>query len=85
GYFKSEEGKTFVDRLPPAVVAMIKEGQSGSKIAMLYLVARANVLTTPGVAFGPVGENFLRISFAQEYGHIEKALDSIENALRQWA
>ncbi|MFX1603480.1 MAG: pyridoxal phosphate-dependent aminotransferase [Promethearchaeota archaeon] len=83
-YFKSEKGKTFVGRLPPAVVEMIKEAQSGSKIAMLYLVAKANVLTTPGVAFGPVGENFLRISFAQEYGHIETAMDNIESALGRW-
>ncbi len=84
GYFKSEEGRTFEDRLPPGVVNMIREAESGSKIAMLYLVAKAKVLTTPGVAFGPVGENFLRISFAQEYGHIETAMDKIESALRQW-
>ena len=50
----------------------------------LYLVAKANVLTTPGVAFGPVGENFLRISYAQEYGHIETAMDYVESALSQW-
>jgi aspartate/methionine/tyrosine aminotransferase len=37
-----------------------------------------------GSFFGPGGEGYLRLSFAQEYGLIEKALNNMEEILEPW-
>ncbi|MFX1561178.1 MAG: pyridoxal phosphate-dependent aminotransferase, partial [Promethearchaeota archaeon] len=80
-YLRSQKAQSFYEKLPDVGKQWIGEGDSGSKISTLYLVAKAKTLTAPGVAFGQIGEDFLRVSFAQEYGLIEKALDNIQEVL----
>ena len=49
------------------------------------LLERAHVSTTPGKAFGSLGEGHLRLSFATSRENIEKALEKMEKALiRVW-
>lgn len=83
-YLRSEKVNFFYNRIPDVGKQWVNEGDSGSKISMLYLIARAKTLTAPGIAFGPVGENFLRVSFAQEYGLIENALNNMQKVLEPW-
>ncbi len=83
-YLRSEKVKSFYDRVPDVGKQWVNEGDSGSKISMLYLMARVKTLTAPGIAFGSVGENFLRVSFAQEYGLIENALNNMQKVLEPW-
>ncbi|WP_405293211.1 pyridoxal phosphate-dependent aminotransferase [Methanobrevibacter sp.] len=40
--------------------------------------AKAGVITVPGVAFGSNGENHIRMSYANSYENIEKAMDILE-------
>jgi aminotransferase len=42
------------------------------------LLKEARVSTTPGVAFGPTGENHIRLSFCVPEEMINKAFDRIE-------
>jgi aminotransferase len=83
-YMHSDEAKPFYHRLPPLGKDWVDQGDSGSKVVMLYLVAKAKTLTAPGIAFGDAGENFLRLSFAQDYDLIRQSLDSIEDTLEPW-
>ena len=83
-YLRSEGARSFYNKLPEIGKQWVNEGDSGSKTAMLYIVAKAKTLTAPGIAFGSVGEDFLRVSFAQEYGLIEKALDNIQEVFEPW-
>jgi len=46
------------------------------------LLAEARVSTTPGVAFGPTGEQHLRLSFCVAEEEINKAFDRMEAFLR---
>jgi aminotransferase len=41
-----------------------------------------HVITTPGSAFGPHGEGFVRFSYATKYEEIEEAMSRIERFLR---
>lgn len=50
----------------------------GSYEFALDLAHKAKVATIPGVAFGPGGERYLRISYAQSLENIEEAMDRIE-------
>lgn len=43
---------------------------------------RKNVITVPGSAFDSRGKGYTRISYAAAYGHLEKALDHIEAAVK---
>ena len=43
------------------------------------LLSEAKVSTTPGIAFGPTGENHIRLSFCVPEDMINKAFDRIEN------
>jgi aspartate/methionine/tyrosine aminotransferase len=54
---------------------------SGSLVSMLYLALFANVLTASGGFFGPGGEGYLRVSFAQTYEMIEKAIDFLADSI----
>lgn len=47
----------------------------------LRLLEKQNVLTVPGIAFGPVGDNSIRISFATETSVLEEALTRIHTEL----
>jgi aspartate aminotransferase/aminotransferase len=55
--------------------------RSGSLVTMLYLITATKVLTVSGDWFGPGGEGFLRVSFAQTYENIEKAIDKIAEGM----
>ena len=44
----------------------------------LRLLNEAKVITSPGVAFGPTGENHIRISFGGTEAEINEAFDRIE-------
>ncbi len=46
-----------------------------------WLLKNAKVATVPGTEFGKFGEGYIRLSYATEYGLIEKALDRIERSL----
>ena len=43
--------------------------------------AKAGVITVPGVAFGSNGENHVRMSYANSYENIEKAMDILEESV----
>ncbi|WP_175639513.1 LL-diaminopimelate aminotransferase [Metabacillus schmidteae] len=44
------------------------------------LIDRANVVVTPGHAFGPNGEGYVRIALVQEKDKLKQAISSIEKA-----
>jgi aspartate/methionine/tyrosine aminotransferase len=46
-----------------------------------YLLDEAGVAVLPGTAFGPGGEGYLRLCFANSLTNIRKALGRIESAL----
>ena len=48
-----------------------------------WLLKKAKVAVVPGTEFGRYGEGFVRLSYATEYGLIEKALNRIERAVKK--
>lgn len=44
------------------------------------LVSRAGVIVTPGSAFGPSGEGYVRLALVQDREQLEQALQSVENS-----
>ena len=52
-----------------------------SKFLEEYLLQEAGVATLSGTSFGKYGEGFLRLSYANSIGNIEKALGWIEEAV----
>lgn len=57
-------------------------GENSEEIAT-RLLEKTGVTTTPGSAFGPGGEGYLRLSFAVPFPRLQEAMDRIENALQQ--
>jgi len=47
------------------------------------VLEKTHVITTPGSAFGPHGEGFVRFSYATKYEQIEEAMERIEKMLRK--
>jgi aminotransferase len=47
------------------------------------LLNKGKVAVVPGTEFGKYGEGYVRCSFAQEYGEIEKAMDRMEKHLKR--
>ncbi len=47
-----------------------------------YLLQKANVALVPGSAFGEYGQGYLRLSYANSYQNIERAMERIKKALR---
>ncbi|MBE7053177.1 MAG: pyridoxal phosphate-dependent aminotransferase [Ruminococcaceae bacterium] len=45
-----------------------------------YILEKAHVVTSPGSAFGPDGEGYIRICYASKYEDIKEALKRMENA-----
>ena len=43
--------------------------------------AEAGVITVPGIAFGANGEGHVRMSYANSYENIEKAMDILEKGV----
>jgi len=56
---------------------LLKEGQDSTAFCK-KLLREAKVSTTPGIAFGPTGENHLRLSFCVTKDMINKAFDRME-------
>lgn len=56
-----------------------------SKLISNYLLEEAGVATLPGTAFGPGGEGFLRLCFANSLENIETAVERITHALKRLA
>ncbi|MBE7682314.1 aminotransferase class I/II-fold pyridoxal phosphate-dependent enzyme [Paenibacillus sp. P13VS] len=44
------------------------------------LVSRAGVIVTPGSAFGPSGEGYVRLALVQDREQLEQALQAVENS-----
>lgn len=61
----------------------IKKYRMGSFDFAMWLLKEARVATIPGTEFGSMGEGYLRLSYATEYGKIERAMDNIEGAIRK--
>jgi len=53
----------------------------GSRALADLLLYEANVAVLSGTSFGANGEGYLRISYANSYENLERALDRIKNAL----
>ena len=56
---------------------LTKEGKNSTEFCKKML-KEAKVSTTPGIAFGPTGENHLRLSFCVPEEEINKAFDRME-------
>ncbi len=59
------------------------EGASSSMTLALRLLNEARVITIPGAAFGPEGENHIRFSFGGHEEEIQEALDRVERWLQR--
>jgi aspartate/methionine/tyrosine aminotransferase len=57
-------------------------GKSSRQLAD-YLLQEAGVATLPGTDFGPGGEGYLRLSYANSPENIEKGLERISEAVRK--
>lgn len=51
-----------------------------SREAAEYILEKTHVVTSPGDAFGPDGEGYIRICYASKYEDIKEALQRMENA-----
>lgn len=49
----------------------------------LHLLYEANVVTIPGISFGPTGKNHFRISFGSARAEIAQAFENIKNFLNK--
>jgi aspartate/methionine/tyrosine aminotransferase len=63
-----------------AFVNIKKLGKPSQELAE-YLLNEAKVVTTPGVAFGPSGEGYLRMSYANSVDNIKQGLTNIKKAV----
>lgn len=61
----------------------IKDLGLSSQEAADYFLDRAHVATTPGSAFGPSGEGYLRLSYACDYERIVEAMERIKKAVAE--
>ena len=62
----------------------IKEKDAEVTIAdkeFVMKAAKAGVITVPGIAFGSNGDNHVRMSYANSYENIEKAMDILEESV----
>jgi aminotransferase len=63
---------------PPASIREAFRAGGGSKEFAIELLEKAKVATVPGAAFGPVGENHIRMCFGRSEEDINIAFDRIE-------
>ncbi len=61
----------------------IKEITMDSKKFAFDLLDKAHVAATPGIAFGPNGEGFLRISYCTNSANIDEGMSRIEQYIRK--
>ena len=67
-------------RATPYFWARVPEGHTSASFAELVL-DRANVVISPGGAYGPSGEGFVRISLTVADDRLEEAVDRIASSL----
>ena len=67
-------------RATPYFWVRVPEGQTSASFAELVL-ERANVVVSPGGAYGPSGEGFVRISLTVADDRLEEAVDRIATSL----
>jgi len=60
---------------------LVEEGKDSAAFCK-RLLKEGHVSTTPGVAFGPTGEQHLRLSFCVSHEEIDTAFDRLEDFLR---
>ncbi|WP_458412932.1 LL-diaminopimelate aminotransferase [Schinkia sp. CFF1] len=68
---------------PPATMFMwaeIPKGYASSKQFALDLIEKAGVVVTPGNAFGPTGEGYVRIALVQSEDKLREAVEKIKNS-----
>ncbi|HLC58918.1 MAG TPA: pyridoxal phosphate-dependent aminotransferase [archaeon] len=53
-----------------------------SEEAQKMILDKAKVFTVPGIEFGEYGDDYIRMSYATNYGKITEAMDRIEKILR---
>lgn len=83
-YLRGPEGEQYLKRLPSSLFRLEHLEQSGSLTVMLYLYAKARVVTASGALFGESGEGFLRMSYAQDSEIINEGLNRMIHSLEQW-
>lgn len=62
------------------VFPSIRDFQMTSREAAEYILEKTHVVTSPGSAFGPHGEGYIRICYASKYEDIEEALRRMKEA-----
>jgi aminotransferase len=62
------------------VFPSIRDFQMTSREAAEYILEKTHVVTSPGSAFGPHGEGYIRICYASRYEDIEEALRRMKEA-----
>ena len=61
----------------------IKETGKSSQEMAEYLLDEAKIAVVPGHVFGDFGEGYIRLSFANSYENLEKALGNMHKALKK--
>lgn len=62
------------------VFAKIPNGYDNSMEFSMALLNKANVLVTPGIAFGPLGDKYVRFALVKEKEELLKIVEIIKNA-----
>lgn len=62
----------------------IKQFNMPSEQFALQLLDEADIAVVPGSAFTPMGEGFIRISYAYAYDQLEIAMDRLEKWVNDW-
>jgi LL-diaminopimelate aminotransferase len=62
------------------VWAAVPEGFSSSAAFAMELVERSGVMVTPGSAFGPRGEGFVRLALVQSEEVLRRAVDALRES-----
>jgi aminotransferase len=65
------------------ILPSIKETGKSSEEMTLYLLEEAKIAVVPGHVFGDFGEGYIRISYANSYENLEKAMENMHAALKK--
>ena len=61
----------------------IKETGKTSVELTQYLIEKAKIAVVPGSVFGEFGDEFIRISYANSYENLERAMENMREALKK--
>ncbi len=78
------KGTDILNTIPKNLFSMKDLDESNSLVVMLYLAIFAKVLTASGSYFGPGGDGYLRVSFAQTYELINSGIDRLVETLERF-